>query len=85
MSYFPANLSGNLIKPKAEGTSVASRGFLNRLILAVPDIRALEARLIARATTLALRSPNSRSIPWPWGRWKIRTAINWSWCSGYHE
>jgi catechol 2,3-dioxygenase-like lactoylglutathione lyase family enzyme len=35
-----------LFKPKAEGTSAAMRGS-SRLILAVPDIKALEVRLVA--------------------------------------
>ncbi len=36
-----------LFKPKAEGSGNAPRGSLNRIILAVPDIKALEAKLIA--------------------------------------
>jgi catechol 2,3-dioxygenase-like lactoylglutathione lyase family enzyme len=36
-----------LFKPKAEGAPAAARGSLNRIILAVPDIVALEAKLVA--------------------------------------
>jgi len=36
-----------LFKPKAGGAAVAVPGSLNRIILAVPDLKALQARLIA--------------------------------------
>jgi catechol 2,3-dioxygenase-like lactoylglutathione lyase family enzyme len=36
-----------LFKPKAGGAAIAASGSLHRIVLAVPDIKALEARLIA--------------------------------------
>ena len=36
-----------LFKPKVEGSPVASHASLHRLVLAVPDLKALEANLIA--------------------------------------
>ncbi len=36
-----------LFRPKAGGSAVAARGSLHRIILAVPDLKALEAKLIA--------------------------------------
>ena len=36
-----------LLYPKRPGTVITPRGSLNRIILAVPDLKALEARLIA--------------------------------------
>jgi predicted enzyme related to lactoylglutathione lyase len=36
-----------LFKPKAEGAWASAHGSLNRIILAVPDIKALETKLIA--------------------------------------
>ena len=44
-----------LFKPKGEGTPVGTHGALNRLILAVPDIKALEAKL--NAAGYHLRAP----------------------------